>query len=69
MFGFLLMLVLIAAVLALYFTPTGVAHSRAHSKIASIFVLNLFLGWTFLFWIAALVWAVSENNAVAPKEA
>jgi hypothetical protein len=68
MLGFLMMLVLIASALALYFLPTGVAHARAHSKIASIFVLNLFLGWTFLFWIAALVWAVSENNVVTGEK-
>lgn len=68
MIALLLMLLLIGAVLALYLMPTGVAHSRAHSKIASIFVLNLFLGWTFIGWVIALVWSVSENNVVEAQK-
>jgi hypothetical protein len=44
--------------LALYFIPAFVGFGRAHQHKASIAVLNLFLGWTFVGWVVALVWAV-----------
>jgi hypothetical protein len=48
--------------IALYFLPVGIASARAHSNVAAIFVFNLLLGWTFLFWVVALVWAFSNPN-------
>ena len=46
-------------VLALYFLPAIVATRRGIPSSAGVFVLNLFLGWTIVGWIVALVWAVS----------
>jgi hypothetical protein len=43
--------------LAAYFVPAIVARCRHHQNAAAILVLNLLLGWTFLGWIAAMVWA------------
>lgn len=40
-----------------YFLPTLVAISRQRKNKMSIFVLNFFLGWTFIGWVIALVWA------------
>jgi Superinfection immunity protein len=37
-----------------YFLPALVAHYRCHNHTMAIFVTNLFLGWTFLGWVAAL---------------
>ncbi|KXX64208.1 hypothetical protein AY586_14620 [Marichromatium gracile] len=48
--------------LAFYFLPGLVAKGRRHSKTEAIFVLNLLLGWTFLGWVGALVWAFTEYN-------
>ena len=48
---------LCALVALLYFFPTFVAALREHQKAGAILVLNLFLGWTILGWIVALVWA------------
>jgi hypothetical protein len=42
---------------ALYFAPTLVAQGRRHHQAGAIFVLSLFLGWTLLGWVVALVWA------------
>ncbi|MGH3428161.1 MAG: superinfection immunity protein [Bryobacteraceae bacterium] len=42
---------------ALYFTPTIVAFGRKHET-ASVLVINLFLGWTFIGWVVALAMAV-----------
>ena len=40
-----------------YFTPGAVASHRKHHQEGAIWVLNLFLGWTLLGWVGALVWA------------
>lgn len=46
-----------------YFVPSMVAWYRGAPRRAGIFVLNLFLGWTFLGWVGALVWAVIEPRS------
>jgi hypothetical protein len=40
------------------------ARRRRHPNTVAIGILNLFLGWTFLGWVAALVWA----NFVSSEE-
>lgn len=45
---------------ALYFLPTIVALMRKHN-VASILLLNLFLGWTVIGWIIALVMAFGQQ--------
>jgi|SRR5262252_5523445 len=55
------------ALLALgYFLPTLVARGRLHRNALAIGMLNLFLGWTFLGWVVALVWACTDNIAPRP---
>ena len=44
--------------LLVYFAPFIVARSRAVNNVPQIFVLNLFLGWTLLGWVLALIWAL-----------
>jgi hypothetical protein len=39
--------------------PTIVAGQRGHQNTAAIAVLNLLLGWTFIVWVIALVWAMT----------
>ena len=46
-------------VVVLYFLPTIHARGRKHPNLDGIFVLNLFLGWTLIGWVAAIIWAVS----------
>ena len=57
--GFILVLLL----LAIYLIPTLIAISREHHQTAAIFGLNLFLGWTFLGWVAAFVWSLTAIRA------
>lgn len=47
--------------LLLYIAPTMVAAKRKHRNVEGIFLLNIFLGWTFIGWIIALVWAVKKD--------
>ncbi|MGH7947840.1 MAG: superinfection immunity protein, partial [Candidatus Binataceae bacterium] len=50
-------LIVIFLSVALYFVPSVIARAREHQNSGAIFVLNLLLGWTFLGWVIALVWA------------
>ena len=50
-------LVVLGIIAVLYFFPTIVALLRDHHQLSAIALLNLFLGWTFLGWVAALGWA------------
>lgn len=44
----------------IYFIPTMCATDKKH--FAGIFLLNLFLGGTGVFWVLAFVWAVSDEQ-------
>jgi hypothetical protein len=56
-------LVGLAFSLALLFLPTLVATSRRHPNTSSIFLVNLFFGWTFVGWVVSLIWACSRPPA------
>ena len=46
--------------IAIYFAPWIVAGMRGARNQAGIVVLNIFLGWTLIGWVGALVWAVID---------
>lgn len=46
-------------VIVVYFAPALFAFEK--KNFASIFTLNLFLGWTFIGWVVALVWGLSKD--------
>lgn len=48
-----------------YFLPTIIAWGRKRMT-ASVFVVNLFLGWTLVAWVVALAMAVSGPNQAKP---
>ncbi len=50
--------------LFIYFIPSFVAHKKQHIQKVSILLLNIFLGWTFIGWVVALIWAnlKDKNN-------
>jgi hypothetical protein len=48
--------------LALYFLPTIIAVARRKRNGWAIFALNFLLGWSFIGWVAALVWAVMSDT-------
>ncbi len=53
--------------LAIYFLPTLVAISRTHERQFSIALANLFLGWTVVGWVLAMVWAFSDQTVDTPE--
>lgn len=56
--------VLIVGVLlfAVYMIPTCIAFSRGHASKWGIFITNLLLGLTGIFWVAALIWSLSSKG-------
>ena len=48
--------------LVLYFLPTIVASKRGHPPQNAIGLLNLFLGWTFIGWIIAVIWCATATR-------
>jgi hypothetical protein len=51
----------------MYFLPSIIAFARSKRDSASIFVLNLLLGWTAVGWVIALVWAVKTDAPVIAR--
>jgi len=49
----------LAFLVLLYFLPTIIG--RAKRDFAGIFLLNLFLGWTVIGWVIALIWAIAAE--------
>jgi Superinfection immunity protein len=62
--------------LLVYFLPTFIALMRGHHNTFAIVALNILAGWTFVGWVAALVWSLtaiqrqvgSESDASGPGE-
>lgn len=48
----------------LYFLPAIIAYSRSKRDAGAILVLNIFLGWTAIGWVIALVWALKQDVPV-----
>lgn len=55
---------LIIIFVLIYFFPTIVAFSRSKSNTTAIFMLNLFLGWSFIGWVVAIIWAVNKDKEI-----
>lgn len=52
---------IVVFLITLHFLPSILAGVRKHNDIGTVFVLNLFLGWTLIGWVVALAWASSGN--------
>jgi hypothetical protein len=51
----------------LYFLPTVIAFARSKRDTTAILLLNLFLGWTLIGWVIALVWAAKTDAPVMAR--
>jgi Superinfection immunity protein len=47
-------------IVILYFLPSIIARDK--SEATGIFLLNLFLGWTLIGWVAAFLWAIASDR-------
>ena len=43
-----------------YFIPSIIARNKMN--FTGILLLNIFLGWTFLGWVGALIWAITDKT-------
>jgi len=59
--AFLIIIALII-IISIYFIPSIVAVSEHKRDMRAIFALNLFLGWSIIGWIIALVWALKKDS-------
>lgn len=57
----IMIFVVVVLMAAFYLLPTIIATVRGNKQAMSIFVLNFLLGWTFVFWVIALVWAFTKE--------
>jgi len=53
--------------LVLYFLPSIIALARSKRDILAIFLLNLFLGWSIIGWVVALIWAAKHDAPVVVR--
>ena len=60
--GSIAVLVVGVLLLAVYMIPTLIAFSRVHASKWGIFITNLLLGLTGIFWVAALIWPLSNKG-------
>jgi hypothetical protein len=63
----LAVLIVFVPLVAIYFLPSIVAYMRKHKQFVPILIVNLFLGWTLIGWVGALVWATIKEKEYAPR--
>jgi Na+-driven multidrug efflux pump len=51
-------LTLLAIAVTIYFIPWVLSVLSNNRNSQAIGLLNLFLGWTFIGWVVALIWAI-----------
>jgi hypothetical protein len=51
----------------MYFLPSIIALARGKRDILAIFLLNLFLGWSVIGWVVALIWAAKHDVPVVVR--
>lgn len=56
-------IVVLIIAIVLYLLPGIIGSSREHKNSTAIWVLNIVLGWSFLGWVAALVWAFTNPGS------
>lgn len=63
-FGQLVSFAFFPLFLLLYMLPTYEAWKNQHPNLAAVALVNLFLGWTVLGWVVAIVWAFRKAEPV-----
>ena len=51
----------------MYFLPSILAFAKSKRDTAAILLLNIFLGWTVIGWVVALVWAAKTDVPVVAR--
>lgn len=56
-------LLLVPIILTIFFVPSFIALDKSHRNERGIFLLNLFGGITFVGWIVAMIWSLSDSDS------
>lgn len=59
--------ILFVLIVVVYLTPTIIAYRREHAQRVAITWTNILLGWTFLGWVAAFVWSLTNPQVVSTQ--
>ncbi len=59
-------IIFILVMLGLYFVPSIIANTKKKKNAGAVLALNIFLGWTFIGWIVAFIWAVANDDKTPP---
>jgi hypothetical protein len=51
----------------MYFLPSIIALIKSKRDTLAIFLLNLFLGWSVIGWVVALIWAAKQDVPAAAR--
>lgn len=54
--------------LFVYLLPAFVAYQRWHSSRVAILILNVFLGWSVIGWLGALIWSGTGNRSASASQ-
>jgi hypothetical protein len=57
--GFAMMAAVILS-FGFYLLPSIIAFKRGHHQRVAVLLVNIFAGWTFIGWVAALVWSATH---------
>jgi len=60
-FDLIVTIVILIVGLLFYFLPY-IVKTKRHPQPDMLFLLNFFLGWTIIGWIAALIWGQQKNK-------
>jgi len=60
----LIFAVLISVISLFYFLPFAIAFNRKRANTGAIFALNLFLGWSLIGWVLALIWSLKDEQVI-----
>ena len=58
---FIGIIIVFLLIVFIYFFPTWIAAHNKKKNLGAIVALNIFLGWTFVGWVLAFVWACCKD--------
>lgn len=59
----------LACAFAVYFLPTVIALHRGHPNTVPILLVNIFLGWSGIGWLAGLIWSTTHIAKASARAA
>jgi len=60
----LLFAILLTLLSLFYLLPFAIAFNKKRANSGAIFALNLFLVWSLIGWVVALVWAMKDERVL-----